>query len=469
MEYLPIFLALSDRPVLVVGAGDAAARKVRLLRKAGARIEIVAPHVNGELAALARDGAVVLHPRPFDPADLAQRAAVFSATGIPGVDEAVSAAAHAQTLPVNVVDSPALSNFIMPAIIDRDPLIVAVSSGGTAPVLARRVRAQVEGLLPARLGRLAQFAGRFRGAVKGRLPQGRSRLRFWEGLFDGPIADAVLGGREAYAHGRMLRALNRDEEPQAPSAAGIVHLVGAGPGDPDLLTLRALHLLQSADVIVHDRLIGPDILDYARRDAERVYVGKGAGIPSLGQDHINAILLRHAQAGKRVIRLKGGDPFVFGRGGEEMAYLQSHGIPVEVVPGITAALGCAASAGLPLTQRGLSSAVTFVTGRGSDGDPDVDWSALAAANHTLVIYMAAGRAGRVAAKLIGHGLDSTTPAAIIENGTRPDQQVWTGRLAALHHGPAPLGADGPALIVIGEVAAQAQGALAAAAPYALAG
>ena len=469
MNHLPIFLTLRDRPVLMVGAGEAAARKVRLLRKAGARIDIVAPQANAELAALAGQGDVVWHIRPFVPADLDNRAAVFVATGLPGVDQAVADGARARNLPVNVVDNPALSSFIMPAIIDRDPLIVAISSGGDAPILARRVRAQIERLLPARLGALAQFAGRFRSAVKAHLPHGLPRLRFWEGVFDGAIADAVLAGQPAHAHGRMLRAINQGVPTRTSAADGIVYLVGAGPGDPDLLTLRALHLLQSADVIVHDRLIGPDILDYARRDATRVYVGKAAGIPGLGQDEINATLLRHARAGKRVIRLKGGDPLVFGRGGEEMAYLRGHGIAVQIVPGITAALGCAASAGVPLTQRGVASAVTFVTGHGSNGEPDVNWSALAAANHTLVVYMAAGRAGEVAARLTEHGLDHTTPVAIIENGTRPDQQVWTGQLAALLHRPAPLGTNGPALIVIGDVAAQTQNAAAIAAPDALVG
>ncbi len=469
MDHLPIFLTLRDRPVLMVGGGEAAARKVRLLRKSGARIDIVAPRVNAELADLAGSGNVVWHARTFVPADLDSRAAVFSATGIPSVDEAVATAARARNLPVNVIDSPALSSFIMPAIIDRDPLIVAISSGGDAPILARRIRAQIDRMLPARLGALARFAGRFRGAVKARLPHALPRLRFWEGVFEGAIADAVLAGQPAQAHGRMLWALNLGAPPQVNTVDGIVHLVGAGPGDPDLLTLRALHLLQTADVIVHDRLIGPDILDYARRDAQRVYVGKAAGVPGLGQDEINATLLRHARAGNRVIRLKGGDPFVFGRGGEEMAYLRQRGVSVEIVPGITAALGCAASAGVPLTQRGVASAVTFVTGHGSDGELQVNWSALAAANHTLVIYMAAGRAADIAAKLSQHGLNGTTPAAIIENGTRPDQQVWTGQLAALLHGPAPLGANGPALIVIGEVAAQAQTAATVAAPYALAG
>ncbi|MHA1566605.1 MAG: siroheme synthase CysG [Alphaproteobacteria bacterium] len=469
MDHLPIFLTLRDRPVLMVGGGEAAARKVRLLRKAGARIDLVAPRANAELTDLAGQGGVAWHIRSFVPADLDHRVAVFSATGIASLDEAVADGARARGLPVNVVDSPALSDFIMPAIIDRNPVIVAISSGGAAPILAARVRAQIERLLPARLGALAQFSGRFRSAVKARLPHGLSRLRFWEGVFEGAIADDVLAGQPARAHGAMLRALNQGVPSQVNATDGIVYLVGAGPGDPDLLTLRALHLLQSADVIVHDRLIGPQILDYARRDAARVYVGKAAGVPGLGQDEINATLLRHARAGKRVIRLKGGDPFVFGRGGEEMGYLRGHGIVVEIVPGITAALGCAASAGVPLTQRGVASAVTFVTGHGSDGEPDVDWSALSAANHTLVIYMAAGRAGQLAAKLTQHGLKATTPVAIIENGTRPDQQVWTGQLAGLLHGPAPLGADGPALIVVGDVAGQAQNAAAIAVPYAIAG
>ena len=311
---------------------------------------------------------------------------------------------------------------------------------------------QIEAMLPPRLGHLARFAQRFRSAVASALPDSGRRRHFWETFFDGPIARLVLDGREHQAANAMLHLVNR---PDTAVREGSVTLVGAGPGDPDLLTLRALRTMQDADVVVYDRLIGTEILDYVRRDAERVFVGKAKACHTLTQDRINRLLIDRARAGQRVVRLKGGDPFIFGRGGEEVDALRAAGISVDVVPGITAATGCAAAAGLPLTHRDHASAVTFVTGHGSDGEPNLDWPALGALEHTLVIYMGLSTAGVIASQLIAHGKRSDTPVAIVENGTRPNQRVVKGSLAELETLVVQHGINGPALIVIGDVAALA--------------
>jgi len=335
MRYFPVFFDLNERSCLVVGGAEAAARKVRLLRQAGAEVTVVAPHLGAELDDLARRGEVTVARRRFAAADVERRALVIAATGTAALDEAVARAARAAGVPLNVVDRPALSNFTVPAMVDRDPVVVAISSGGAAPVLARRLRARIEALLPARLGRLARFAARYRGAVAATRTAPAARRRFWEALFDGPVADDVLAGREGAAHERMLALVNRP----AGSEAGSVAIVGAGPGDPDLLTVRASRLLQDADVIVYDRLIGLEILDRARRDAERIHVDKTPDRHARSQDEINELLVALARAGQRVVRLKGGDPAGFGRGGEEQAFLARHGVPVEVVPGVATAAG----------------------------------------------------------------------------------------------------------------------------------
>jgi uroporphyrin-III C-methyltransferase/precorrin-2 dehydrogenase/sirohydrochlorin ferrochelatase len=449
MNHFPAFLDLDGRRCLLVGGGEIAARKLRLLLKARAVVTVVAPQVGDEIADLAARGEVRWIRRGFAPEDVSGQAVVLAATGLAEVDERVAAAAHAAGRPVNVVDRADLSSFIVPAIVDRDPVVVAISTAGTAPVLARRLREQIESLLPAGLGRLARLAGSFRGAVRANLADGNARRRFWERFFDGPIAERILAGDERGARERMLALVNG--RVAADEFSGGVAIVGAGPGDPDLLTFRALRLMQRAEVVVYDRLIGPAILDYVRRDAERVCVGKSPGRRGWTQDEINALMLRHARAGRQVVRLKGGDPFVFGRGGEELAFLRRHGIPVEVVPGITAAGGCAAYAGIPLTHRDHAQAVTFVTGQGKDGDPDLDWAALARARQTLVIYMGVAAAGRIAARLVEHGLAPTTPVAVIENGTHPDQKVVFGTLDRIETVVRANGIRGPAVIIVGEV------------------
>lgn len=454
MRYFPAFFDLNGRRVLIVGGGESAARKLRLLCKAKAWVTVVAPEAAPEIADLAEAGEIAWIARAFEAGDVLGQDLVVGATGLSPVDEDVAKAARTAGRPVNVVDRPDLSSFITPAIVDRDPIVIGISSGGSAPVLARRIRARIESLLPAGIGRLADFAESFRGAVAATVaPAGRKR--FWERFFDGPVAEAVLKGDERGARERMLALVNspaaRERE------AGIVHIVGAGPGDPDLLTFRAMRLIQDADVIFYDKLVGPEIVDYARRDAERVYVGKTKGNHSKSQDDINALMAEAAAAGRRVVRLKGGDPFVFGRGGEEADYLRGLGHAVEVVPGITAATGCAAAADIPLTFRGVAQAVTFVTGHAADGEPDLDWAALSDPRQTLVIYMGVSTAGTIAARLIEHGVEPARPVAVIENGTRADQKVVKGSLGALEALVQRNAIAGPAVIVVGDVVKLAGG------------
>jgi uroporphyrin-III C-methyltransferase/precorrin-2 dehydrogenase/sirohydrochlorin ferrochelatase len=456
MENLPLFFRLRARPVLLVGAGEAAAAKARLLLAAGADLRVVAPHGLDAFEEWVAQGVVHWERRALDPADVFGMTLVIGATGDHDVDAAVAAAARAVAIPVNIVDRPELSSFIVPSIVDRSPVTIGISTNGTSPVLARRLREQIETLVPANLGRLARFLDSFRSAVKAKFDSFDARRRLWEEIVDGPIARDVLAGRETAAREAMLSRINRRHSDKP--ANGHVDIVGAGPGDPELLTIKALRALQDADLVVYDRLIGDGILDLVRRDAELIYVGKARSNHAVPQDQINELLVTHARAGRRVVRLKGGDPFVFGRGGEELERLRAAGISVAVIPGITAATGCAASAGLPLTHRDHASAVTFVTGHGVDGDPDVDWAALARPRHTLVVYMGASRAGNLAAQLIGHGRAPETPIAIIENGTRPDERVIVGTLANVPSLVRTAQVGAPALIVIGEVAALADAA-----------
>jgi len=451
MRYFPAFLDLVKRPCLVVGGGEAAVSKVRLLRKAGANVRVVAPRVGPEIIALAARRELILVRRGFVAGDVRGCAVVHAATGLAEVDARVAESAHHAGVPVNVVDRAELSSFIVPAIVDRDLVVVGISTGGAAPVLARRLRAQIEALLPARLGSLARFAESFRATVAALLPAPAARLRFWERFFDGPVAADVLAGHGQAAGEKMLSLVNR----AAGVPEGLVSIVGAGPGDPDLLTLKALRALERADVVVCDKLVNPAILGYARRDAERIYVGKSRGHHVRTQAQINDLLVAHARLGQRVVRLKGGDPFVFGRGGEERTHLRRHGIQVELVPGITAATGCGAAAGIPLTHRTHAAAVTFVTGHGRNGEPDVDWAALASSRHTLVVYMGVAAAGRIAEHLITHGLAPDTPAAVIENGTLETQKTVIGRLGALADLIRDHGITGPAVIVVGDVVTEA--------------
>ncbi|HWA49741.1 MAG TPA: siroheme synthase CysG [Dongiaceae bacterium] len=456
MRSFPLFLKLQGRPVLLAGNGDAAAAKLRLLAAAGARVRVFAETPSPELRAAVRELGVSWNAVPVTSEDLRHVELVFGAYGHETGDAALSDLARGIGKLVNIVDRPELSDFTMPAIVDRGEIVVAVSTHGASPVLAQRVRAAIESVLPPALGRLARFAQRFRSAIQARIEDNPSRRRFWDQVLSGPIGQAVLAGDERRAARDLIRAVNR-HEPKAET--GHVSLVGAGPGDPELLTLRAARALREADVIVYDKLVDPSVLDYARRDARRIYVGKSKGDHTLPQHEINTLLIAEAKAGRHVVRLKGGDPFVFGRGGEEMDALLAAQVRVDVVPGITAATGCAAYAGFPLTHRDHASSVTFVSGQSKDGVAELDWQALANSRQTIVVYMGLSVAGEIAGKLIGAGLSPTTPIAIIENGTRWDQRVVKGELNRVTELVRDHGIAAPALLVIGEVTRAAEAGL----------
>jgi len=455
MDYLPVFLRLDAQPALIVGGGRVAARKVAWLLRAGARVTVVAPELHAELTACINRTECVYLQRSFEPGQLAGMSLVVAATDDRAVNAAVSDAARKRNIPVNVVDSPDLSTFIFPAIIDRSPILVAVSSAGASPVLARRVREQIEALLPARLGRLARFTAERRRDVQKALGL-LARRAFWERIVTGVTATRLLAGDDAGADSAFaneLRTSQLTSSPTGASGTGEVYLIGAGPGDPDLLTLRALQLLQQADVILYDRLVPEAILERARRDAERIAVGKEVG-DHTQQQRIHELLLQFAAAGKRIARLKGGDPFVFGRGGEEIELLATHNIPYIVVPGITAALAAAAAAEIPLTHRRLAHSVTFVTGHAVE-DTYHDWRSLAAPCHTVVFYMGLAQLPAIVAKLRAAGARADHPAAIIERAALPGQRVLRADLQHIAAVAAGEQVAAPALLIIGAVAASA--------------
>jgi len=447
MDYLPLFHKLQGGRVLVVGGGEIALRKARLLADAGSELRVVAPDVDGQLAALAREGGGEVLVRGYQAADLVGCRLVIAATDDPGLNAQVSADAQALSLPVNVVDAPALCTVIFPAIVDRSPLVIAVSSGGDAPVLARLIRAKLEAWIPSAYGELAGLAARFRHKVKTLYPDVNQRRGFWETVFQGPIAERQLAGQGAEAE-RLLQAMVDGAPVQQ---GGEVYLVGAGPGDPDLLTFRALRLMQQADVVLYDRLVAPAIIEMCRRDAERIYVGKRRADHSVPQDQINRLLVDLAKQGKRVLRLKGGDPFIFGRGGEEIEELAEHGIPFQVVPGITAASGCSAYGGIPLTHRDYAQSVRFVTGHLKDGTSNLPWNDLVAPAQTLVFYMGLVGLPTICAELIRHGRAASTPAALVQQGTTRNQRVFTGTLADLPELVARHEVHAPTLVIVGEV------------------
>ncbi len=453
MDYFPVFLDLRGRTALVVGGGPVAARKVHLLLDAGALVRVVAPSLVTELRALVTAAAIEHIDGRFEPDHLRDASLAIAATSHYTVNAEVAAAARARNVPVNVVDDAQLSSFIVPAIVDRSPVVVAIGTGGQSPVLARWVRARIEALLHPRLGRLGDLAGRWRRRVKAAFSSVARRRRFWETALEGRAAQYALEGRDDLADLELRRELKRAAA-QSPSRAGCVVLVGAGPGDPDLLTLRAARELQLADVILHDRLVAPEILDRARRDAERIFVGKESGRHYVAQEDTNELMIRLALEGKRVVRLKGGDPFVFGRGGEELEALARHGIAFCVVPGITAALGAAAAAGIPLTHRDHAHAVTFVTGHSRESGEvadDLAWAALAREQHTAVFYMGVANLGAIVAQLAAHGAPPTRPIALIENATLPAQRVIEGTLANIVERAQAASVASPALLVVGDV------------------
>lgn len=463
MDYLPLFLQLRSQPgrpmgqsAVVVGGGRVAARKVDLLRRSGARVTVVAPELREELQRLAASDAIQHIAAKFAPEhlDLGAPVLVIAATDHHEVNVAVSESARARRIPVNVVDDPALSTFIFPAIVDRSPIIVAVSSGGESPVLARRVREQIEALLPEKLGALARFMGERRKAVQRALGI-LARRPFWERIVDGLVGSRVLAGDEAGAEKAFESELRTSHLTTSPTTGrnglGEVYLIGAGPGDPDLLTLRALQLLQQADVVLYDRLVPDAVLERSRRDAERIFVGKETGDHSV-QDRIHELLVHHASKGLRVARLKGGDPFVFGRGGEEIEVLARHGIPYISVPGITAALGASSYAGIPLTHRRLAQSVTFVAGHVLS-DESLDWRALAGPRQTVVFYMGVSHLDGIVAKLRDAGAGADRPAAIVERATLPEQRTVRGTLETIATLARDAEVKAPALLIVGDVTA----------------
>lgn len=445
MDYLPIFCRLDNKPVLLVGGGEVAERKARLLLDAGAHLTVVAPELDPELAELAANGSIEWLAAEFAPAHLAGKWLVVAATDRREVNALVYQSANQARIFANVVDDPKRSSFIMPSIIDRSPLMVAISSGGKAPVLARLLREKLEAMLPQHLGAVATFAGSLRDRVKARFATMGERRRFWERLLGADRLGQALARGDSASANQLADSLFADES----KAHGEVVLVGAGPGDPGLLTLHALRHMQQADVVVYDRLVSDEVMALVRRDAKRIFVGKQAGNHCVPQEGINQLLLEEAKKGQRVVRLKGGDPFIFGRGGEELETLVGSGIGFQVVPGITAASGCAAYAGIPLTHRDHAQSVRFVTAHGKGGARDLDWPLLAKDKQTLVFYMGLSSCATIREQLLAHGKAGNTPVALIERGTQPCQRVIRGTLDEL---PAlAIGVESPTLIMVGSV------------------
>ncbi|MDY6992192.1 MAG: siroheme synthase CysG [Pseudomonadota bacterium] len=448
MNFLPIFLNIRDQRCLVVGGGATATRKAQLLLQAQAQVTIVAPQLTEQLSQWAHEGRIQHRLGTFRPGDLNDCRLVIAATNDKHVNQQVSTLAQTQNVPVNVVDQPQLCSFIMPSIIDRSPVQIAVSTGGASPVLARLLRARLETLIPAAYGQLAGFVAHFRDRVKQQLVVSERR-KFWENVLQGPIAEMLLAGHTQAATQAMEDLL---AQPHTLSQKyGEVYLVGAGPGDPDLLTFRALRLMQQADVVLYDRLVFPSILNLVRRDAEQIYVGKEPTHHAVSQEEINQLLSRLAKSGKRVLRLKGGDPFMFGRGGEEIETLMEEGIPFQVVPGVTAASGTAAYAGIPLTHRDWAQSCIFVTGHRKQADMGLNWQALVQPQQTLVIYMGVRALPTIAAELIRHGMSAQMPAALVQKATTPDHRVIIGTLATLPTLVKAADIQLHSLIIIGEV------------------
>jgi uroporphyrin-III C-methyltransferase/precorrin-2 dehydrogenase/sirohydrochlorin ferrochelatase len=449
MKHLPAFLDVNNRLCVVVGGGRRAARNAALLRRAGARVRVVAEQLSPALAALAAAGEIEHEPHSFRAAQLRGAALALAASGDPAVDMHVAFLARERGVPVNVADRPEWSTLVLPSIVERAPLVIAISSGGAAPILARLLRARLEALIPAAFGGLAALADEFRREAQARFRTRRERGRFWDRVFGGRIAEQVFAGRDSAARAALAEALASGDAAQS----GEVYVVGAGPGNPDLLTLRALRLMQQADVVLHDHLVSGAVLELVHADAERIYVGKQESNHALPQEEINALMVRLAGQGKRVLRLKGGDPYMFGRGGEEVEVLAAHGIAFEVVPGITSAAGASTCAGIPLTHRDHAQSCVFVTGHRRDGGKDMDWAALARPGQTVVIYMGLGMLPEISRRLIEHGRSADTPAAVVERATTDAQRVVTGTLATLPDLAQARALKPPALVIVGEVVA----------------
>ncbi len=448
MDYFPLLFKLENQNCLVVGAGEVAARKIELLAKGKARITVVAPSVAPVVADLKDKLNLNIILKTFEASDLLGCHLVISATDHNTVNEAVAAAANQQRIPVNVVDNPALCTFIFPAIIDRSPLVIAISSSGAAPVLARQLRAKLESMIPGSYGELAKLAQKFRPKVKQTFSQPNHRRIFWENVFQSRIAELVFAAKPQEAEQQLEHLIQNH---QTLNFSGEVYLIGAGPGDPDLLTFKALRLMQQADVIVYDRLVSDEVMELTRRDAEKIYVGKQRNLHTMPQQGINQLLADLAKQGKRVARLKGGDPFIFGRGGEEIETLMQEGVTFQVVPGITAASGCSNYAGIPLTHRDHAQSCVFVTGHLKDGSTNLNWPQLAAPNQTVVFYMGLAGLETICQKMIEHGCPSTHPIAIIQQGTTRNQKVITGILSDLPAQVQQQKIKAPTLIIAGTV------------------
>ena len=448
MDYLPLFFDLKQRPVLLVGGGDVALRKARLLTRAGAQVTCVAHEVLPELHEMLdlHQGQVVIgeyHPQLID-----EKVLVLAATDDDVLNERIHHDAVARNVPVNVVDSPALCTFVFPAIVDRSPIVIGISSGGQSPVLARLLRAKLETWIPAGYSRLGQLVGRFRDKVKARFGSVNERRVFWESVLQGQVAERVFAGQDSAAETLLEQQI---EAGNARHQVGEVYLVGAGPGDPELLTFKALRLMQQADVVLYDRLVSPEVLDLCRRDADLIFVGKQRDNHAVPQEGINKLLVDHALAGKRVVRLKGGDPFIFGRGGEEIAELKKAGVPFQVVPGITAASACSTYAGIPLTHRDYAQSVKFITGQLKNRTTELNYAELVHPNQTIVFYMGLHTLRQNCEGLMAHGKPGDTPAAIVSRGTAEDQQVLVGTLSTLPDLQDEAQLPAPALVIVGEV------------------
>ena len=449
MSLLPIFVDIKDRPCLLVGGGKVAARKLNMLCKAGARVTLVAPILCETVAELCEQFSVDIVQREFAESDINEQRLIIAATNDAATNKYISEVAKKKNLFVNVADDFAQGDVVLPSVIDRDPIQIAVTTGGASPVLARILRRNLEHCTPATYGELAELVESYRKKVSACIQDETSRRRFWEEVLQGPIAEMVFAGQREAAQEALQMRLDRKDFSQ--NKMGEVYLVGAGPGDPDLLTFRALRLMQQADAVVYDRLVSDPILDLVRKDADKIYAGKERSKHTLPQETINQLLVRLANEGKRVLRLKGGDPFIFGRGGEEIETLMEQGVHFQVVPGITAAAGCASYSGIPLTHRDHAQACIFVTGHLRDGTVNLNWEMLAHEKQTLVFYMGLHGLNIICEQLVKHGMDSMTPAALVTKGTTPEQRVLIGDLNSLPGLVDEQHVHGPTLIIIGTV------------------
>jgi len=451
MDFLPIFLDIRGKKLVVDGGTTVAARRVERALMAGANVHVFDANLGDEFATLMSHENLTHHDRAITEADIEGAVVAYGASEDEARDAILHKGATKAGVLANVADVSAYCDFITPSVVDRSPLVIAISSGGTAPVIARILRARIESLLPPAYGRMAEFLGQFRDRVTAGIKSGTQRRRFWESTIDGPAGDHFLAGDLERAKAHLLDSIDCATGQGAPCEQGEVFLVGAGPGDPDLLTFRALRLMQRCDVVLYDRLVADDILELVRRDAERIYVGKRPDNHTMFQEDISALMVKLAKDGKRVLRLKGGDPFIFGRGGEEIEMLAEHNIPFQVVPGISAAQGCSTYAGIPLTHRDHAQSCIFVTAHGRDGVLDLDWQVLTRKNQTVAVYMGLSSLKVLSEGFASHGVNPDTPAAIIDNGTRPNQRIVTGTISDLYQKATEAKFTGPSMIIIGGV------------------